>query len=596
MVSTTDTQYSIYKINFEAVENVFNNIARGDNSNEYAQNVVDVLIKSINKNLSLKKPEPKIHTISYQGLRGIIFKTIHFPAWSGVAREILTNNEEKTEKENQNFLTNTNVSYVYFYICEDKIYAVTGGYGSNHIAKFTEKNFGLYLLPKIIEKDNSVIKTVFQNNLQGNQTASNKTNKNSTSIQVEQDMSSIFRQLSIEANRQIAETLGVKFEDGESENKKINIVNKDSIVIHRSISLKELKDIIKNISNIENRKDKFALNYLVPAKKKGYKNADLFDLLLETILNDKISNFVLTGDDYTTFLTGADNYIVKDKDNQNIIIEQEEPVQFSQIIESLKQNHLSKGSVKHMLKKWEISAYDDSGNFVLFPVSLYDAIQGFVEHGSAKHVCYLFNGQWYVFDSQFDDILNDEFNNFFVNQEETRKKYCSEFQLIKDKKTETEYNKSVKEDGVYLVAHTVLMNNVEIADIIMFKDNQIFLMHNKDAFNGTGTRDVVNQVLTSATYIQQILNSHNKQEFLEEYYAKIEKSYEKDNISLPIDLNTFVGYFEGMPKLNYIIGFLDKYTIKSDSTYAKYLTVEVNKKLLNKGYTCTPLLIKKTND
>lgn len=596
MPTTTDTQYSIYKINFEAVENVFIDISRGNNLKEYATNIISVLIKSIEKNVSAKCSNAEIHTIKYQGLRGVVFKTIHSPTWDGVARQILNNNEEPSKREiSKGFLNNTNVSYVYFYLCEEKIYAVTGGYGSNYITKFVEKNFGLYLLPKLIEKDNSVIKAVFQNNLQGNQTTSNRTNKNSTSIQVEQDMSSIFRQLSIEASREIAETLGVKFEEGESENKKINIVNKDSIVIHRSISLTELKKIIKNIYVIEKRKDKFALNYLVLAKKKGYTNPALNSVLIETILAEKTSNFVITGDDYTVFITGSSKYVVKDTTSQKIIIDKEEPVQFSEIIDILKQKSLSKTSISHMLKKWEIATYDNSGNPVLYPIPLYDAIQGFIEYGEDRIPFYLFNGQWYVFDSQFAKILNDEFKNLYINQAELRKKYSSEFDLVKNECTEESYNANIKASRKHLVTHTVLMNYVEIADVIIFKDNQLFLMHNKGKFNGSGTRDVVNQVLTSAAYLQQILSSPHKNDFLEEYYKSIEKSYKKDKITIPIDKDTFKQYFDGSHKINYLLGFIDNYTQASQSTYAKYLVVEAYKKLANKGYACVPLLIRKQN-
>lgn len=123
-----------------------------------------------------------LYAISYQGLKGVIFKTTHYPSWGNVAKQIINNNELQPQKIDEDFLTNTNVSYVYFYLCDDKVFAVTGGYGSNYISKFAEKNFGLYLLPKIINKDNSVIKSILQNNLLGNQTTSQRTNKNSTSI------------------------------------------------------------------------------------------------------------------------------------------------------------------------------------------------------------------------------------------------------------------------------------------------------------------------------------------------------------------------------------------------------------------------------
>lgn len=587
MIVNSETQYSIYKINFETVETAFSNIPHGSNNTEYAENIITELINSITKTIKDKK-KSLLYAISYQGLKGVIFKTTHYPSWGNVAKQIINNNELQPQKIDEDFLTNTNVSYVYFYLCDDKVFAVTGGYGSNYISKFAEKNFGLYLLPKIINKDNSVIKSILQNNLLGNQTASQRTNKNSTSIQSEQDMSSIFRQLSIEATRDIAENLGITFNEEESQNKKINIVNKDSIVIHRSISIAELKQVINRICDVEKMTDNFALNYLVLARKKGLKNNELYEELIQTLVDGKFNHFMLTGDDYTAFLTCANKYIIRDEQTDEILIESEDAITFLDIIALL--INKNKSTFKKMLKNWTISTLDNAGNFILFPIQIFDAIQGFVEFGEKKQPCYLFNGQWYVFDSKFSDILDAEFKEIFNQQSNRRNTYTSLFGLIRNFSTEDDYNKAIKKEGKYIVAHTALINNVEIADIIIFSDDQIFLMHNKDSFNGTGARDVSNQIITSASYLQQMLASANRDDFLEKYYASIAAKY-KNGIKIHVDKTEFKKYFQGSHKIHYLIGYLKGYDENSRSTYAKYLTVEVIKKLLDKGFDCTPLLI-----
>ena len=588
MAVNSESQYSIYKINFESVESVFSNVPHGADNTEYAENIITKLINSTTDIIN-KKNKSLIQHVSYEGLKGIIFKTTHYPSWSNVAKQIISNNEPQPQKIDEDFLTNTNVSYVYFYLCDDKVFAVTGGYGSNYISKFTEKNFGLYLLPKIINKDNSVIKSILQNNLLGNQTASQRTNKNSTSIQSEQDMSSIFRQLSIEATRDIAENLGITFKEEESQSKKINIVNKDSIVIHRSISIVELKQVINRICDIEKMTDNFALNYLVLARKKGLKNNELYEELIQTLVDQKFNNFMLTGDDYTTFLTCANKYIIKDKQTGEILIESEEVVAFSDVIDLIKNKN--KSTFNEMLKNWTISTVDNAGNTSLYPIPILDAIQGFVEFGEKQQPCYLFNGQWYVFDSKFSDILNDEFKELFNQQLENRNTYTANFGLIRNFSTEEDYNKTIKEEGKYIVSHTALINNVEIADIIIFSDDQIFLMHNKDSFNGTGARDVSNQIITSASYLQQMLSSVDRDNFLENYYKSIASKYRNTDIKIPVDKTEFKRYFQGTPKIHYLIGYLKGYNENSHSTYAKYLTVEVIKKLSDKGFGCTPLLI-----
>ena len=61
-------------------------------------------------------------------------------------------------------------------------------------------------------------------------------------------MSSIFRQLSVEVDRDVAKELGVTFREEELSHKKIGIINKDSLVIRRSFTLRELKKVIEKIA------------------------------------------------------------------------------------------------------------------------------------------------------------------------------------------------------------------------------------------------------------------------------------------------------------------------------------------------------------
>lgn len=130
---------------------------------------------------------------------------------------------------------------------------MTGGFGSHRIRGYIEKNFGLYLLPKLITDSYPAVKSLILNNLLGNQAATHRTNKNSTSIFMEKDMNSVFRQIDAEAGRDIAEKLGIEFDEGESPNKKLNMINKDSLVIRRSLTLEELKRLIGRVSRLEKR-------------------------------------------------------------------------------------------------------------------------------------------------------------------------------------------------------------------------------------------------------------------------------------------------------------------------------------------------------
>lgn len=581
-------QFSIYKICFEEVEREFT-FEETDSKEEYASKIAEALVNSVAK-IVKKRPYSQMHQVEYGGFYGILFKTVHDPSWGGIAREMISGNQYEKEqpKVSKDFLKNTNISYVLLYIYEGNVYALTGGYGSNYISKFIEKNFGLYLIPKIVEKNNPVVKTIIQNNLLGNQTATQKTNKQSTSISIEQDMSGIFRQLNIEVDRDVVENLGIEFDEEESETKKIGIMNKDSLVIRRSISLSELQTLIHNIYDLERTPDNFALNYLVLASKKRIKNAELYDKLIEILVAKEFDRFILSGDDYTSFYTGADRYILYNEEGV-VLLDTTNPLSFRDIVAQVPDQKFTKSALQKMLKKWYISTFDNAGNFILYRLRVYDAIQGFIEFGADNRPCYLFNGQWYVFDDKFSCVLRSEFEEFFAQQLSTADDVAKKFDLRSSASTEDKYNSELQNNLNIVVSHTVLRDYVEIADAIFWDESTIYLMHNKHKFNGAGVRDVTNQVLTSAEYLQQNLSRGGREFFLESYYDAIAEKYIKAKKHLSVTKEEFVATLTSGRSMRYVIGYIDGFKKNSRATYAKYLTIETVKKLASKGIGCIVL-------
>lgn len=589
-MGSTTAQFSIYKISHEEVRKVFS-IEPEKTGLEYTSIVTNTLIDSVIK-LIRRRPHSQVYRVAYKGMRGVFFKTIHNPAWEGIARLIIDGNEynkEQGELGNE-FLKNTNVSYVLFYSHREDIYAVTGGYGSNYIGKFIEKNYGLYLIPKLIRPDNPVVKSITQNNLLGNQTATKRTNKKTTSIRIEQDMSSIFRELDIEADRDIVSELGIEFEDDEPADKRINIANKDSLVIRRGISLVELKSLLSKLYDLEREPDGFALNYLVSAKKKRINNSTLFEQLINVLIKSEYDRFILAGDDYTVFYTGADRYVVADE-NGEVVIDQSTPIQFDEIMQKLSSRKITKTSLRTMLKQWTLSTFDNSGNPVILEKRVFDGIQGFVEYGTKNTPYYLFNGQWYVFDDRFADILKKEFKNLVDEQETEANTVAKNFGLIHVTSSEEVYNSWLLDHLDKVVAHTVQNDNIEIADAIFWDDSTVYLMHNKGKFGGAGARDVTNQVLASAEYLQKNLAMIGRKEFLSSYYDNVESKYRRLRKSLSITKEQFIAAFDGGRSICYLIGYAKNFSNKSRSTYAKYLSIETKKKLLGKGYRCLILAL-----
>lgn len=579
-----ETQFSIYKIDYDLIEEKFN-IAIPRTDVKYPNTVINALINSVAAILDKKSAD--YYKFINRGFVGIVFKTVHRPAWREVAEQLLSN-KNLSDDNKENLLSNTNVSYVFFYQIGEKTFACTGGYGSNYINKFVVKNFGLYLLPKMIKPNNQVVKNVIQNNLVGNQTSTNKVNRNNTSVSNEQDMSSIFRQLTVEASRTIAESLGIVFDSEESDSKKTNIINKDSLVIKRSFTLQELIVILENVSAIEEKEDSFALNYMILARKKGIKNAELNEKLISDFFEGDISRFTLIGDDYEQYYINAFKYLLIDADNNSILLEKDEPILISEVVELTKNKDgkTTKSAINKMLKHWEISTVDNNGNPILYPIPVIDAIQGFVEFGVNNLPCYLFNNNWYVFDKQYESMLTNEFTNFFDENEKLSTELKNHWNLKNTTDTEEAYNKKLAERDNLIVSHKATLGNIEIADVIFEDNDTVYFMHNKMTFNGSGARDLTNQILAAAEYFQIRRMSMDNTEFYREYYQKIKHVADKNNRCLSIDEQQFVNMMVGAKHFCFIAGYLNDYRRDSRATYAKYLSIELKKKLLSKGFSC----------
>ena len=282
-----ESQFSIYKVDYSNSVKYLKE-EYDINVNNYSE-LQNHILNSI-KNVINGKYNSDISNIDYIGFKGLVFKTHHYPSWNSIIKNMLDEDFD---------VSNTHISYILSYLTNNSIYLLTGGLGSNYISEYTEKNYGLYLLPKIIKEDSPVIKTVVENNLSGNKLSVKHSNRNVTTINTENEMSLIFRELTLALNSEMSKLLGIEIEDN---NKKIiNVSAKDSLVIRKSITIDNLKKIIDGLSEIEKREDSFSLGYFVDIKKNGYFSKDINNIMINDFINyiTKINSNIL----YLTLFT-----------------------------------------------------------------------------------------------------------------------------------------------------------------------------------------------------------------------------------------------------------------------------------------------------
>ena len=115
----------------------------------------------------------------------------------------------------------------------------------------------------------------------------------------------------------------------------------------------------------------------------------------------------------------------------------------------------------------------------------------------------------------------------------------------------------------------------DISDLIFWDEDNVYLMCNKGIFNGEHIRDLQNQIYTSSKMLQSI--KINDKARITEYYEKLD-----DNEKSKIGKEEFIKLFD--KNIYFIAGFLEDFKSNTKSPYAKYVIVDLNKKLNSLNY------------
>lgn len=558
-----ETQFSIYKVDYERAVKYFDT--------EYNLKIISYtnlenqILKTI-KTEVLQKKKNEIVNFSNNGFNGLVFKTYHYPSWYGMIDNMLEENID---------LSNTHISYILSYLKNDNIFLLTGGLGSNYISEYIQRNYGLYLLPKIMKENSAAIKSVLENRMSGNKLSSKHSNRNVTTISTENDMSSVFRELSLEFDKEMIELLDIEIDDNKKV-KNLNLVAKDSFVIRKSITIEELIIVLSKLISIEKNEDNFSLGYFVDAKKYGYSYKNINERFIQYLMTGNIDNFILVGDDYSEYCIGGNSYVIEDNE-KNLIFQSDVPITMKDLYEKCLTPPITKTSIERLLK-YNLVVYNDKET-ILYPTKIKQCMQGYIEDDN-RQIFFLFNDKWLMFDNNFIDNLDSEFKKNYAQMIKIDNKLRNILLNNNTSLTEDAYNKTFKESDDIILAHTVLSNNIELADLIYYDDDNLYLIHNKLKFQGNGARDVLNQILTSAEFINHYMME--KKVFIEQYYDDILEKYPNNKIK-NISKDEFIALFD-KTNVYYVAGFMHNLSDSTDSNYAKYITIDTSKKLNEKGY------------
>ena len=517
--------------------------------------------------------------LSKSDFEGFLIISYSAPSWTDLIKGLIPENIDNLDE-----MKNARYSYLLFYSTEHNIYIMTGGYASKYVKEYTEDNYGINLVPKLVERTSAVLRSEKAVYLDGKVISEQKINRQNDDFTGSYDITKLSSSILLELDASYLSKLGLT----SSSKRKTGISVTDQLVVKKSITLEELKILLHNLDFIETKKSTFMINQFVSIKKsKKVKKQELEAQMVAEFQELKYGNFVIVGDDCLRYRIDSFKYRISDGDKT--VYESESPISLEELFRYLEQEKikLTKAFLTKMLKEWLLSTYDEEGKYVLFPSPLLSCLQGFLEIGEEKEVYYLYQNQWMELNSDASQLINEDFNiNYLANED--RIKHLKEDYKLKNvyANNENGYNNAMRKQPNMIEAHTVLEKYIELADLIFWSesDETIYLMHNKGYFDGLGARDLANQMETAANYLYSQMATKNRRKFLKGYYQKIKAKYEEEyKETLQISENDFVESFLNK-KICYIAGFIQNYKLSSRSNYGKFLTNQLKEKMKRLEY------------
>lgn len=575
------------------------------------------LLSKIKEKIKPKNPLQCIEIDKYN-FKGFLFCHKTKPDWVNLIIDLLpedfnkneseeNTNENETNEENNNEtfeLTNYNISFILIktLLVEDKdekaktitplkrnMYAITGGQGYHIISEFIEKNFGLNIVPRLIKTEDNVIKKVVEDRLMGNRIYTSRRNRSNTNLDFETDFSNVYRELEFSADEDILLKLGVIDSNKNKVNK--NVISKDSFKVSTSLNIGGLNTLIERLDEIGREDAKFPLNYFTLANKKGFKDSDIKNLFCSLIYTSLTEDDAEDEENFNFEIIGQNiaEYPINSKfelQSELVSIDPiEEPIKWEMIIEKLNNEELSEEFIEEVFYKSYLITYDKDSRETQ-NIELINSLDGFLKDENGE-VFYLRNGTWYVFNESFSKIITDKYKKIYTKSRDyVLNHIMNNYDILKEKwenytdddgnnvdPTESKYNCQFKGEDTVIYADCCLVDNVEIADLIIQEENKLYLFCLKKKFDGSGCRDLYGQIKSSYQLVQTKLK-YDIENSLTNYHTNLTKE-ERGNT---IDLTEFKKSFE-KKQVYYIAGFLDNLKINTSSNYAKILSLDINNEL-----------------
>lgn len=476
-----------------------------------------------------------------------------------------------------------------------KIYASTGGYAHLTIQEISTTDFGIQILSKIIKQDDKALRATKERNLTGGIQGEYKIFRKDYNLYENKDYSKIYNELNALISKEILiEKFGFKKLDTKTDS--ICVV-KNSFLLKKSISFKELIDVIKKCENLINDiTDSTEINSL---EKITRTDKVLLDTLLDEILKKIYSNYLdrsnffsveISNKEFEKYFNASSSILYintkkidhhKDMDG---VIKDIQTV-FS-LLDEILEGNINYNDFKNIILYSYIETFDENGNTLTLD-KLIDHFCTEIQYNKKSYL--LIEKDWYLVKESFIQNINTD-AKYFLNENICRGPKLQKWSTG----SENEFNsKHIGNIDTY-VFDKITPLNIEACDIMKIDrtNNVVYFYHVKKGFDNS-MRDLCNQILIAAKmleedprsnykYLRGLYDEAKNYNLKNKYYLKVKKQL--NNISQDDFINLFID-----KKFVFVLSVLDSAKRKKRSIYnniedfssniAKFTLIDLSKQM-----------------
>ncbi len=397
-----------------------------------------------------------------------------------------------------------NESFVLFLKVQStaQIFAVTGGFGHTAIQDFTNQEFGLEIISRLVRSDERVLRAAKEKSIVGSILGSVKFFRNEYNLFENENFGNIYQELQANLSKQILiDTFG--FTAAEVPKSGLCIA-KSSFMIKKSLDLPTLTRIIDRcIQLLSSSNAPIVINSVSKIDKRQRSlltalEARLFDAVWKTLLPNFNSDIEICHKEFDRYLTANEFYLSTKVGGQTKQSTFQEPLQNMSMtighFTSLRAG-LTKNQFERFFDQTIVESIDENGS-VLTTGKLRDHL--FTEITDNSHSYFFIDREWFEIKDTFVERLNAHCKSFVKDHQYGR-------QLERWGATissEGKYNLSHLGKDKTLVFDTVTPENIEACDILQWDAEKIYFVHVKEGFKNT-TRDLTNQILIAAKRLRE---------------------------------------------------------------------------------------------